>query len=151
MLVYIANDRKDKNFVFSTKELRDEYVASQNEPFIISCEEVDKHTVPVFVKVWAREVVWRQRELEINVDVETAREMTDLEFKGSITNFGAVLRTEETGEAEYEISGIKEVDNDWLSDSLEGLNGVEDFKKAAVEARLRANERADLGGVNDFY
>jgi len=110
MLVYIANDRQDKNFVFSTAKARDKFVASKDEPFILSCEEVDKHA-KTDVTVWVRESVWRKRELTVAGTKESITEMLEGEFRDNIVNYVDVLDEESTGEESFDMGSMEFVDD----------------------------------------
>jgi len=110
MLVYIANDRKDNNFVFSTKEARDKFVASKNEPFILSCEEVDKYT-KTDVTIWTKESVWRKRVLTVAGTKERITKMPEDELRGNIIDYVDVLAEETIGEDYFDVGSMEFVDD----------------------------------------
>jgi len=110
MLVYIANDRKDNNFVFSSAEARDKFVASKDEPFILSCEEVDKYA-RTDVTIWVKESVWRKRELTVAGTKESITKMPEDEFRYNIVNYLDVLDEDTAGEDSFDMGSMEFVDD----------------------------------------
>jgi len=110
MLVYIANDRKDNNFVFSSAEARDKFVASKDEPFILSCEEVDKYA-RTDVTIWVKESVWRKRALTVAGTKERITKMPEDEIRGNIIDYVDVLAEETIGEDYFDVESMEFVDD----------------------------------------
>jgi len=110
MLVYIANDRKDNNFVFSSAEARDKFVASKDEPFILSCEEVDKYA-RTDVTIWAKESMWRKRVLTVAGTKERITKMSEDELRGNIIDYVDVLAEETIGEDYFDVESMEFVDD----------------------------------------
>jgi len=101
------------------------------------------------VVVWSREPRWYQRQVVIDCSIEDTAGMTSAEFEDHIVDWIDVLDVQGADdEPNYDLEEIEEV-GDWtLEDIAASALTNTDW---ATEAKLRAAERADLRGVNDYY
>ena len=101
------------------------------------------------VVVWSREPRWYQRQVVIDCSIEDTAGMTSAEFEDHIVDWIDVLDVQGADdEPNYALEEIEEV-GDWtLEDIAASALTNTDW---ATEAKLRAAERADLKGVNDYY
>jgi len=105
--------------------------------------------VCIEVVVWSREPRWYQRQVVIDCSIEDTAGMTSAEFEDHIVDWIDVLDVQGADdEPNYALEEIEEV-GDWtLEDIAASALTNTDW---ATEAKLRAAERSDLGGVNDYY
>jgi len=101
------------------------------------------------VVVWSREPRWYQRQVVIDCSIEDTAGMTSAEFEDHIVDWIDVLDVQGADdEPNYDLEEIEEV-GDWtLEDIAASALTNTDW---ATEAKLRAAERSDLEGVNDYY
>jgi len=101
------------------------------------------------VVVWSREPRWYQRQVVIDCSIEDTAGMTSAEFEDHIVEWIDVLDVQGADdEPNYDLEEIEEV-GDWtLEDIAASALTNTDW---ATEAKLRAAERSDLEGVNDYY
>jgi hypothetical protein len=101
------------------------------------------------VVVWSREPRWYQRQVVIDCSIEDTAGMTSAEFEDHIVDWIDVLDVQGADdEPNYDLEEIEEV-GDWtLEDIAASALTNTDW---ATEAKLRAAERSDLRGVNDYY
>jgi hypothetical protein len=101
------------------------------------------------VVVWSREPRWYQRQVVIDCSIEDTAGMTSAEFEDHIVEWIDVLDVQGADdEPNYALEEIEEV-GDWtLEDIAASALTNTDW---ATEAKLRAAERSDLEGVNDYY
>jgi hypothetical protein len=101
------------------------------------------------VVVWSREPRWYQRQVVIDCSIEDTAGMTSAEFEDHIVDWIDVLDVQGADdEPNYALEEIEEV-GDWtLEDIAASAVTNTDW---ATEAKLRAAERSDLEGVNDYY
>jgi hypothetical protein len=101
------------------------------------------------VVVWSREPRWYQRQVVIDCSIEDTAGMTSAEFEDHIVDWIDVLDVQGADdEPNYALEEIEEV-GDWtLEDIAASAVTNTDW---ATEAKLRAAERSDLRGVNDYY
>ncbi|MBT4971788.1 MAG: hypothetical protein HOM84_04470 [Thiotrichales bacterium] len=101
------------------------------------------------VVVWSREPRWYQRQVVIDCSIEDTAGMTSAEFEDHIVDWIDVLDVQGADdEPNYALEEIEEV-GDWtLEDIAASALTNTDW---ATEAKLRAAERSDLRGVNDYY
>ena len=101
------------------------------------------------VVVWSREPRWYQRQVVIDCSIEDTAGMTSAEFEDHIVEWIDVLDVQGADdEPNYDLEEIEEV-GDWtLEDIAASALTNTDW---ATEAKLRAAERSDLRGVNDYY
>jgi len=101
------------------------------------------------VVVWSREPRWYQRQVVIDCSIEDTAGMTSAEFEDHIVDWIDVLDVQGADdEPNYALEEIEEV-GDWtLEDIAASALTNTDW---ATEAKLRAAERSDLEGVNDYY
>jgi len=101
------------------------------------------------VVVWSREPRWYQRQVVIDCSIEDTAGMTSAEFEDHIVDWIDVLDVQGADdEPNYGLEEIEEV-GDWtLEDIAASALTNTDW---ATEAKLRAAERSDLRGVNDYY
>jgi len=101
------------------------------------------------VVVWSREPRWYQRQVVIDCSIEDTAGMTSAEFEDHIVDWIDVLDVQGADdEPNYDLEEIEEV-GDWtLEDIAASAVTNTDW---ATEAKLRAAERSDLEGVNDYY
>jgi hypothetical protein len=101
------------------------------------------------VIVWSREPRWYQRQVVIDCSIEDTAGMTSAEFEDHIVEWIDVLDVQGADdEPNYALEEIEEV-GDWtLEDIAASALTNTDW---ATEAKLRAAERSDLEGVNDYY
>ena len=101
------------------------------------------------VVVWSREPRWYQRQVVIDCSIEDTAGMTSAEFEDHIVDWIDVLDVQGADdEPNYALEEIEEV-GDWtLEDIAASALTNTDW---ATEAKLRAAERSDLKGVNDYY
>ena len=101
------------------------------------------------VVVWSREPRWYQRQVVIDCSIEDTAGMTSAEFEDHIVEWIDVLDVQGADdEPNYDLEEIEEV-GDWtLEDIAASALTNTDW---ATEAKLRAAERSDLKGVNDYY
>jgi len=101
------------------------------------------------VVVWSREPRWYQRQVVIDCSIEDTAGMTSAEFEDHIVEWIDVLDVQGADdEPNYALEEIEEV-GDWtLEDIAASALTNTDW---ATEAKLRAAERSDLRGVNDYY
>ena len=91
------------------------------------------------VIVWSREPRYYQRQVILDCSIADCAGMTSAEFEEHIVEWVDVLEIEgASDEPNYDLENLEEVgdDEDW---------------GARLEAKLRAAERSDLEGVNDYY
>ena len=91
------------------------------------------------VIVWSREPRYYQRQVILDCSIADCAGMTSAEFEEHIVEWVDVLEIEGADdEPNYDLENLEEVgdDEDW---------------GARLEAKLRAAERSDLEGVNDYY
>jgi hypothetical protein len=105
--------------------------------------------VCIEVVVWSREPRWYQRQVVIDCSIEDTAGMTSAEFEDHIVDWIDVLDVQGADdEPNYDLEEIEEV-GDWtLEDIAASALTNTDW---ATEAKLRAAERSDLEGVNDYY
>ena len=105
--------------------------------------------VCIEVVVWSREPRWYQRQVVIDCSIEDTAGMTSAEFEDHIVDWIDVLDVQGADdEPNYALEEIEEV-GDWtLEDIAASALTNTDW---ATEAKLRAAERSDLRGVNDYY
>jgi len=105
--------------------------------------------VCIEVVVWSREPRWYQRQVVIDCSIEDTAGMTSAEFEDHIVDWIDVLDVQGADdEPNYALEEIEEV-GDWtLEDIAASALTNTDW---ATEAKLRAAERSDLEGVNDYY
>ena len=105
--------------------------------------------VCIEVVVWSREPRWYQRQVVIDCSIEDTAGMTSAEFEDHIVDWIDVLDVQGADdEPNYALEEIEEV-GDWtLEDIAASALTNTDW---ATEAKLRAAERSDLKGVNDYY
>ena len=105
--------------------------------------------VCIEVVVWSREPRWYQRQVVIDCSIEDTAGMTSAEFEDHIVDWIDVLDVQGADdEPNYDLEEIEEV-GDWtLEDIAASALTNTDW---ATEAKLRAAERSDLRGVNDYY
>ena len=105
--------------------------------------------VCIEVVVWSREPRWYQRQVVIDCSIEDTAGMTSAEFEDHIVEWIDVLDVQGADdEPNYALEEIEEV-GDWtLEDIAASALTNTDW---ATEAKLRAAERSDLRGVNDYY
>ena len=105
--------------------------------------------VCIEVVVWSREPRWYQRQVVIDCSIEDTAGMTSAEFEDHIVEWIDVLDVQGADdEPNYALEEIEEV-GDWtLEDIAASALTNTDW---ATEAKLRAAERSDLEGVNDYY
>ena len=105
--------------------------------------------VCIEVVVWSREPRWYQRQVVIDCSIEDTAGMTSAEFEDHIVEWIDVLDVQGADdEPNYALEEIEEV-GDWtLEDIAASAVTNTDW---ATEAKLRAAERSDLRGVNDYY
>jgi len=105
--------------------------------------------VCIEVVVWSREPRWYQRQVVIDCSIEDTAGMTSAEFEDHIVEWIDVLDVQGADdEPNYDLEEIEEV-GDWtLEDIAASALTNTDW---ATEAKLRAAERSDLEGVNDYY
>ena len=101
------------------------------------------------VVVWSREPRWYQRQVVIDCSIEDTAGMTSAEFEDHIVDWIDVLDVQGADdEPNYALEEIEEV-GDWtLEDIAASALTNTDW---ATEAKLKAAERSDLEGVNDYY
>ena len=101
------------------------------------------------VVVWSREPRWYQRQVVIDCSIEDTAGMTSAEFEDHIVEWIDVLDVQGADdEPNYALEEIEEV-GDWtLEDIAASALTNTDW---ATEAKLKAAERSDLEGVNDYY
>ena len=109
----------------------------------------DDFQVCTEVIVWSREPRWYQRQVVIDCSIEDTAGMTSAEFEDHIVDWIDVLDVQGADdEPNYALEEIEEV-GDWtLEDIAASALTNTDW---ATEAKLRAAERSDLEGVNDYY
>ena len=105
--------------------------------------------VCIEVVVWSREPRWYQRQVVIDCSIEDTAGMTSAEFEDHIVEWIDVLDVQGADdEPNYDLEEIEAV-GDWtLEDIAASALTNTDW---ATEAKLRAAERSDLKGVNDYY
>jgi hypothetical protein len=97
------------------------------------------------VTVWSREPRWYQRQVIIDCSVADCAGMTSAEFEEHIVEWVDVLEIEDASdEPNYDLENLEEVGDDWTV-------ALEEAKGYSLEAKLEANQRADLKGVNAYY
>lgn len=101
------------------------------------------------VVVWSREPRWYQRQVVIDCSIEDTAGMTSAEFEDHIVDWIDVLDVQGADdEPNYDLEEIEEVGDCTLEDIAASAVTNTDW---ATEAKLRAAERSDLEGVNDYY
>ena len=97
------------------------------------------------VTVWSREPRWYQRQVILDCSIADCAGMTSAEFEEHIVEWVDVLEIESASdEPNYDLENLEEVVGDDRTVALEEA-------EAWIDAKLRANERADLKGVNAYY
>jgi len=92
------------------------------------------------VIVWSREPRYYQRQVILDCSIADCAGMTSAEFEEHIVEWVDVLEIEgASDEPNYDLENLEEVGDD------------EEDWGARLEAKLRAAERSDLEGVNDYY
>ena len=93
------------------------------------------------VIVWSREPRYYQRQVILDCSIADCAGMTSAEFEEHIVEWVDVLEIEGADdEPNYDLENLEEVENE----------EDEDWG-ARLEAKLEANQRADLKGVNAYY